>query len=229
MSYLKIKLEADRNIALDLEKAIRVIQQDARDVTYGIASGAQRLTWYGSCAFDDYKDVCKQLRQEDVRIVAALREVYRRNDVVLDMVEIYFRKKINKISEQGHKKIADVIIEKGIGYASDKTGKTALALVIARLITASYRFSQSHTSIINKTSLRVLSVLSFYGKIQTASLAARRLRIADTDYYFELYQQNLDLLYFLIEPEMSKIIYMTRSGTCNEDEIIFLLNEILQK
>lgn len=173
--------------------------------------------------------MCKQLTQEDYRMVAALREVYRRHDVVLDMVSIYFRKKIDKINEKGHRKIIDAILEKGINYASDKTGKTALALAVARLITASYRFSQSHTSIINKTSLRIVSVLSFYGKIQTASLAARRLRITEPDYYFALYQQNLELLYFLIEPEMSKIIAMTRSGSDNEDEIIYLLNEMLQK
>lgn len=44
MSYLKYKLEADRNIALDLEKAIHVIQQDARDITRSVASGAERLS-----------------------------------------------------------------------------------------------------------------------------------------------------------------------------------------
>lgn len=229
MSYLKIKLEADRNIAENLDKAIKVVQQDTFDVAHGFSSGAERLSWYGSGFFEDYKDVCNQLTQEDYRMVGALREVYRRNDVVLDMVEIYFRKKLSRINPEGHKKILDIIISKGVKYSSDKVGKTALALVLARLVTASHRFSNSHINIINKTSLRIVSVISFYGKMQIAALKARKLRFEDPQYYFELYNENIELLFFLIEPEMTKIIREMRSGSNNEEEIIFLMNKILQK
>lgn len=162
-------------------------------------------------------------------MVGALREVYRRNDVVLDMVEIYFRKKLSRINPEGHKKILDIIISKGVKYSSDKVGKTALALVLARLVTASHRFSNSHINIINKTSLRIVSVISFYGKLQIAALTARKLRFEDPQYYFELYNENIELLFFLIEPEMTKIIREMRSGSNNEEEIIFLMNKILQK
>lgn len=229
MSYLKMKLQADRNIALDLEKALRVIQQDALNTARGLSSGAERLSWYGSCMFEDYRDVCKQLTQEDMRMLSTLRQVYRRHDVVLDMVEIYFRKKLSRISEQGQQKIINAIIDKGIKYASEKAGKTALALLIAQLITASHKFRTSHINLINTTSLTAVRVISFYGKMQKAALSTRKLRFNDAEYYFDLYNQNLELLYFLIEPEMTKIIFMIKSGSNKEDEIIYLMNEMLSK
>lgn len=93
MSYLKLKLQADRNIALNLEKALVQLQEEIRTTGTVVVSGLERASWYGSCLFDDYKDVCKRLTKEDVRMFAALPQVFSRHDVILDMVEIYFRKK----------------------------------------------------------------------------------------------------------------------------------------
>lgn len=70
---------------------------------------------------------------------------------------------------------------------------------------------------------------SFYGKMQKAAMAARRLKNIEPEYYWELYNEKIESLYFLIEPEMSKIIYMTNSGYYNEDDVIYLLNQVLKK
>lgn len=93
MSYLKLKLQAERTIALNFEKALIELQQTTLDTGRSVLSGAQRASGYGSCFFDDYKDVCKQLKREDLRYLKQLRMLFSRQDVVLDMVEIYFRKK----------------------------------------------------------------------------------------------------------------------------------------
>ena len=45
-----------------------------------------------------------------------------------------------------------------------------------------------------------------YSKAQVAALAANKLKFQDSEYYQALYQQNLEMLYFLIEPQMTKII-----------------------
>lgn len=65
--------------------------------------------------------------------------------------------------------------------------------------------------------------------MQTAALSARKLQFSDPNYYSALYKENLELLYFMIEPEMKKILYLTNSGSNNEEEIIFLMNKILTK
>ncbi|MBH2758659.1 hypothetical protein [Serratia ureilytica] len=229
MSYLKLKMQADRAIALSIEKSLVQIKKDTSSTVQSVRSGAERASWYGSCLFDDYKDVCKQLRQEDTRMLLSIRQVYQRKDVVLDMVEIYFNIKLSRISGPGQHKIMQTITEKLANHASEKFSKLSVAYTLAKLITESHDFKESHINIINKSSLVAVSVLSFYGKMQTAALSARKLQFSDPNYYSALYKENLELLYFMIEPEMKKIIYLTNSGSNNEEEIIFLMNKILTK
>ncbi|HCR3021526.1 hypothetical protein [Serratia marcescens] len=229
MSYLKLKMQADRAIALSIERSLVQLKKDTTSTVQSVRSGAERASWYGSCLFDDYKDVCKQLRQEDTRMLLSIRQVYQRKDVVLDMVEIYFKIKLSRISVPGQHNIIRTISEKLASHASDKFSKLSIAYTIAKLITESHDFKASHINIINKSSLVAVSVLSFYGKMQTAALSARKLQFSDPNYYSALYKENLELLYFMIEPEMNKIIYLTNSGASDEEEIIFLMNKILTK
>ena len=226
-AYLKLKMQTDKTIAENLEKALIQLKEEMTQTVKNVQSGAERASWYGSCLFDDYKDVCNQLRNEDSRMLSAVRQVYQRDDVVLDMVELYFRKVIYKISPQGQKNILFLITEKLAKHASDKASKLSLSYLIAKIITESHEFNDSHIKIINKTSLVAVNVLSFYGKMQNAAMSARRLRFQDPDYYWSLHNEKLEMLYYIIEPNMSKIIQLINSGSSNEEEITFLLNEII--
>lgn len=229
IAYLKQKMQADRIIALKVENALVEIKQDLRETADTLYSGVERVSWYGSCLFDDYKDVCRQLRKEDYRMLIAVKQVYLRDDVVFDMVEIFFKKKLIRISEEKQNIILQEVAKKIAEHASIKFIKLSLAYVIAKIVRTSRDFNDSHTKIINKGSLAVVQVGSFYGKMQKAAMAARRLKNIEPEYYWELYNEKIESLYFLIEPEMSKIIYMTNSGYYNEDDVIYLLNQVLKK
>ncbi|MFP9227557.1 hypothetical protein [Pectobacterium cacticida] len=229
IAYLKQKMQADRIIALKIENALVEINQDIKETADTLYSGIERASWYGSCLSDDYKDVCRQLRSEDYRMLIAVRQVYLRDDVVLDMVEIFFKKKLMKISEEKQGNILKEISKKIAEHASVKFSKLSLDYVIAKIARTSGSFNDSHTKIINKGSLAVVQVGSFYGKMQKAAMAVRRLKNIAPEYYWELYNERIELLYFLIEPEMSKIIYMTNSGYYNEEDVIYLVNQVLRK
>ncbi|MDK6769615.1 hypothetical protein QP380_30465, partial [Klebsiella aerogenes] len=62
-----------------------------------------------------------------------------------------------------------------------------------------------------------------------AASAANRLKFQDPAYYQALYKENIEMLYFLIEPQMSEIIYQINSGDNNEEKIGDALYEILRK
>ncbi|NUU66313.1 hypothetical protein HQN64_09345 [Enterobacteriaceae bacterium BIT-l23] len=226
-SYLKLKMQADRTLAMNIEQAVVEVGRTIADTARNVQSGAQRASWYASCLVDDYKNVCQQLTTEDTRMLLAVRQVYQRDDVVLDMVELFFRKELKKISPQGQQSIGYSISEKLASHASDKASKKALSFLIAKVITSSHRFKQSYVNMINKSSMTAVNVLSFYGKMQTAAMAARRLQFDDPTYYNELYNQKIELLYYIIEPEMSKVIRLIKSGSSNEEEIIYLMNKML--
>ncbi|WP_239101915.1 hypothetical protein [Pantoea agglomerans] len=145
------------------------------------------------------------------------------------MVEIYFRKKLSRIGDTGIQNIQRLLAEKASDYAFDKFSKLAIAQLIALVITQFRDFKQSHINVINATSSYAVTAFKFYGKFEVATKAARKLRFDDAEYYFDLYNANLEMFYYLIEPEMSRIIYLKNSGSTSEEQILNLLNKILIK
>lgn len=54
-------------------------------------------------------------------------------------------------------------------------------------------------------------VLRFFGVQQKCALAARHLKAVDSDYYWILYQAKLEMLYYFVEPAISKMISRAKS------------------
>ncbi|OAT75485.1 hypothetical protein A9B99_14310 [Mangrovibacter phragmitis] len=82
---------------------------------------------------------------------------------------------------------------------------------------------------INRFSSLFIAGTSIYGKAHFAACAVNRLRFQDLEYYHLLYKENLEMLYFIIEPHMKKIIYQIQSGDNKPEVIGDALYEILKK
>ncbi|AYA14498.1 hypothetical protein AM452_10670 [Enterobacter cloacae] len=199
-----------------------------------VKQGTQRLVSYGACLMPDeyYRNACRDTWREDKRLVLALGEIYNRKDVTLDMVEIYFRKTLIRLGEQ---KSTDLItnihnlLGKAADHASAKASKLALSFTLANLIINSKDFKQNHIRLVNSFSTWFVNGATLYSKAQVAASAANRLKFQDPQYYQALYKENIEMLYFLIEPQMSEIIYQVNSGDNNEQVIGDALYEILRK
>lgn len=232
--YAKTKLQSERNIALALTKALREIHATNMQTIESVKLGAERIINHGSCVIPDdyYRDACRELINEDRRLVLSLAEIYNRNDVALDMVEIYFRKTLKRLGEQKSLSLRDYLIkavgDKAYEYA-EKASKLALSLTIAKLILSSGEFQASHMRMVSSLSSMFINGAVVYSKAQIASMAANKLKFQDAAYYQALYKENLEMLYFLIEPQMSKIIYQIESGGNNEEIIGDALYELLKR
>ncbi|MEB8255357.1 hypothetical protein NGI13_07225 [Enterobacter asburiae] len=179
-----------------------------------------------------YRNACRDTWREDKRLVLALGEIYNRKDVTLDMVEIYFRKTLNRLGEQKSKDMITNIhnlLGKAAEHASAKASKLALSFTLANLIINSRDFKQNHIRLVNSFSTWFVNGATLYSKAQVAASAANRLKFQDPQYYQALYKENIEMLYFLIEPQMSEIIYQVNSGDNNEQVIGDALYEILRK
>jgi len=96
-SHLKVKMESERSAALALDKAAEAFRTGSTQVLNDVRDGFERVTWYGSCPFDRYNDVCSELNNENKRFFLSISEVYKRNDVILDMVKIYLNYELDKV------------------------------------------------------------------------------------------------------------------------------------
>ena len=196
--------------------------------------GGQRLINYGSCLIpnDDYRSTCYEQWQEDKRFFLCFSEMYKRNDVVLDMVELYFRKTLSRLGEEKSFNLVSFIKKKIGDKAHDaavKSSKLAMSLTISKLIIDSADFQESHIKMVNNMSTWFVKGAAMYSKIQITALAANRLKFQDAAYYQSLRNEKLEMLYFLIEPQMSKVIYQVESGGNNEEVVADALYEMLKR
>lgn len=233
-AYLKLKMQANRQLAIALTNSLNDIYSDQISTIENLKLGGQRLINYGSCLVPNeyYRSSCRDTWKEDRRLVISLSEIYKRNDVTLDMVEIYFRKILTRLGDEKSNNLVSHIqklLGKAVEYASVKANKLALSFTIANLVLGSADFKKKHIKIINSFSTWFVNATTLYAKAQIAASAADRLKFQDASYYQALYKENLEMLYFLIEPQMSEIIYQVNSGDNNEEKIADALYEILRK
>lgn len=233
-NYLQLKMQSNKQLAIALTNLLRDMHEDHMATLEKVKQGTQRLVSYGACLMPDeyYRNACRDTWREDKRLVLALGEIYNRKDVTLDMVEIYFRKTLNRLGEQKSKDlIANIhnLLGKAAEHASAKASKLALSFTLANLIINNRDFKQNHIRLVNSFSTWFVNGATLYSKAQVAASAANRLKFQDPQYYQALYKENIEMLYFLIEPQMSEIIYQVNSGDNNEQVIGDALYEILRK
>lgn len=233
-NYLKLETPSDRRMAIALTKALREIHASHMETVANVKLGSQRLINYGSCLVPDeyYGSTCHEQWSEDKRLYLSLLERYKRNDVVLDMVQLYFQKTFKRLGDEKSNTLVSYIKQK-IGEkayeAADRSSKLALSLTIAKLIVSSTDFQESYIKKVNEMSTWFVKATALYAKAQIAALAANKLKFQDAEYYQLLYREKLEMLYFLIELQMSKIIYEVESGRNNEEVIGDALYEILKR
>lgn len=233
-NYLQLKMQSNKQLAIALTNSLRDMHEDHMATLEKVKQGTQRLVSYGACLMPDeyYRNACRDTWREDKRLVLALGEIYNRKDVTLDMVEIYFRKTLIRLGEQKSKDLITNIhnlLGKAADHASAKASKLALSFTLANVIINSKDFKQNHIRLVNSFSTWFVNGATLYSKAQVAASAANRLKFQDPQYYQALYKENIEMLYFLIEPQMSEIIYQVNSGDNNEQVIGDALYEILRK
>ncbi|MGV7093416.1 hypothetical protein [Siccibacter turicensis] len=232
-AYLKFKLDSDKKLSTLLTRSAKSLGQGLYDMTNEAMAGAERASWYLSCLVPGQSDICSELRHEDLRWIRSMVKAKSKNDVIFDMVELYFKRKIANITPAVEKSLLLKITEKlsalAANKASDTLNKKTLAYFLTVMILSSYDFKEALSKTIIKTVGSLVGAASFYGKVQISAMAARRLKAIHPKYYWDLYNNDIEMLYYLIEDPMSKIMYIIDSGSTDEEEITFLVNELVRK
>lgn len=187
-NYLQLKMQSNKQLAIALTNSLRDMHEDHMATLEKVKQGTQRLVSYGACLMPDeyYRNACRDTWREDKRLVLALGEIYNRKDVTLDMVEIYFRKTLNRLGEQKSKDLITNIhnlLGKAAEHASAKANKLALSFTLANLIINSRDFKQNHIKLVNSFSTWFVNGATLYSKAQVAASAANRLKFQDPQYY----------------------------------------------
>ncbi|WP_158782677.1 hypothetical protein [Pantoea sp. BAV 3049] len=199
------KLQADKQLAILLDKGVQGSGRMALEQANKIASGFTRLTWYSSCFFENYQDVCSNLKHEDIRFIKALVKLTLHPDVVFNIVQIMVKDMLGGQSEEKINKIHLILLQKGAGFASSRYTSKAFTFSISTAICSGFGMRIAIDSFTTSVSKWGVLAVGVYSYVKVAADAASRLKSRKPMVYAALYQAELEMLYFIIEPIFSKI------------------------
>ncbi|AEX50759.1 LOW QUALITY PROTEIN: hypothetical protein Rahaq2_0852 [Rahnella aquatilis CIP 78.65 = ATCC 33071] len=189
-------LQANKILALKLDHAVTAVGQQVANQVETLGKGATRLLYYTSCFTDEYNDVCQKQKTEDLRFRNGVIRIIQNGDVVYNMLHIYFEEifkyKTNDQLEYIKKQLmaVNVHIRRQLTYRGRIcfSGRIGLSL------------SVQLSSLTGRAAGTVAGVVTTYGLVQKAVDSAHRLSVRYPAYYAALYAQELEMMYFLIEP-----------------------------
>lgn len=224
-SILKFRMENDRKAAIALNRAVNGVEQNNRSVLGDVHSGLERASWYSSCFFDSYADVCAQLKTEDKRFLKNIFEIYKQKDIIADIIRMYLAEELKFINNHQIGSLNAALAKALSNYYGGMSTKVSMANALSIIVVNSFNFKHEVMAQINKYALLVVTVASLYGKIQAAAMAARNLKILSPTLYATLYNNNMEMLYFLVSDKINKALIKSM-GLRGEERIVSIMKSL---
>lgn len=95
-SVLKFRTRFERDAAIALDKAVTGVRANSMGSMNNVKSGVERASWYSSCLFDKYENVCSELKNEDARVIKSVFEIYKRRNIIADIIRMYIEEELKK-------------------------------------------------------------------------------------------------------------------------------------
>lgn len=235
------KLEAENYLALVLEKGVKEVGREALKQGELIYNGVERLSWYSSCLTENYQDVCEKIRKEDVRFIRSIlkiiptfhfklphigfefgekknnySDVQVKDNVIKYMLKIFTEDVFSEIHYERRLNLNRILTKLSADYATVNFTNRSIAYSIASAIYMSAGLRATLESTLTSISRKSITVLGGYGYVKIAIDAADRLKLINPILYTKFYNTEVEMLYFLIEPVVTKIDHKFRHALTDE-------------
>jgi len=228
-------LQAEKILALKLDKALAGVKNNVTSTLKQMGNGVTRASYYTSCFMDNYQDVCAKLKHDDIRFVSGLIQLYKDRDVIFEMIRLYIEVHFKNKTEGRVQNILRKLVSAGVYLSTTGTTNRLLITSVAIAVCQSYSFhaiiherlSQARTLILKRSVTASAISLSVYGLVHEASNCAENLKKFNAYYYQALYERNLEMMYFLIEPLISRSPYLNPM-LISDDELVDLIIRLMR-
>ncbi|MGB8666748.1 MAG: hypothetical protein WCD24_18700 [Serratia inhibens] len=214
MSYNTLilkKIEAEKYLSQLLSNSISEVAFQTVKQAQLISSGFSRLTWYSSCFTDNYQAVCSRLKKEDIRFSKAIVHLIKRQDIVREMVEVFVGYMVNNLSDERVRNIARILAKSGASFTASTVTNLSFRYSISAAVCMGIGIRSAIDSALTVWMGRGVIAAGIYGYVQTAADSAEKLASRKPVYHSALYALELEMLYFLIEPVITKIDTFSQS------------------
>jgi len=225
------RIGSDKDLALRLDRAVAGVKDGAIEYLNNLGDATTRLLYYTSCFTDNYQDVCKRLSIEDKRFVDGIYQLVTHRDIIFRMIRLYIETLLNGKSEDRKINILEKAIHITTPYSIKQISKIGLLYAVAKYICIGNKMNSAvHNAFINKIAGKgaiALFVLNTYSLVQHAADSANRLKNNRPLFYHALYMEHLEMMYFLIEPVITKSGYFN-IGSASDDDITEALIKMMK-
>ncbi|MGC1001203.1 hypothetical protein H0Z11_10655 [Pantoea agglomerans] len=193
-------LQENDILAKQLDHALLDVKDAVSNQINTIGAGARRALYYTSCFTDEYNDVCQKQKTEDIRFAKGIYHILRHEDIVYEMLSIYFKEAFRNKTHEQLEHIKRLLMEVNIHIAASSLTNYGFVLATAAAVSFGLNINLDMAALTGRISGGVIVLSGFYGVAQNAADSAHRLNIQCPTYYGALYAQELEMMYFLIEP-----------------------------
>lgn len=193
-------LQSNKILALKLDHAVTGIGNAISNQIDTIGAGAKRALYYTSCFTDEYQDVCRQQKTEDIRFANGIYHLLQHNDVVYEMLKIYFEEIFKYKTSDQIEHIKQTLMAVNIHIAASSLTSNGFTLAVATSVAVGLNLSLDMSTLIGRSAGGGIAAVGLYGVVQKAADSAYRLHYTWPAYYAVLYANELEMMYFLIEP-----------------------------
>ncbi|WP_239954808.1 hypothetical protein [Pantoea sp. Z09] len=197
-------LQANNILALKLDHAVTGVAGKVSKQIETVGKGVTRLVYYTSCFTDEYNDVCQQQKREDIRFRDAAYKIANHIDVVYEMLKLYFEEILRYKTSNQLEYIKQSLMAVNVHIAASSLTSAGFYLAVASAVRIGLNLSLALSALAGRWGVRGMATIGIYGVVQQAAESAHRLQIQFPAYYAALYAQELEMLYFLIEPVFKK-------------------------
>lgn len=220
-------LQANKVLALKLDHALTGVGNAVSNQIETIGAGATRALYYTSCFTDEYQDVCQQQKSEDIRFKNGVIYLLRHGNVAYDMLKIYFEETFKYKTSEQLERIKQMLMAVNIHIAASSLTNMGFALATASFVAAGMNLSLELSALVGRRTGQVVGAIGLYGVVQKAADSARRLHITHPEYYSALYAQELEMMYFLIEPLFERAEAF-KAQWVSDDEIADIITRMIR-
>ncbi len=193
-------LQSNKILALKLDHALTGVRTAVSNQIEMIEAGTTRALYYTSCFTEEYQDVCQQQKIEDIRFSKAVAHVIQQGNVIYDMLKIYFEEIFKYKTSDQIERIKQMLMAVNVHIAASSLTNAGFALAAASSVAVGMNLSLNMSAFAGRTANTVVVGAGLYGVVQKAADSAHRLHFTYPAYYAALYVQELEMMYFLIEP-----------------------------
>lgn len=202
------KIGTDEHLAARLDQAFAGVKDEFMKSLNNMNDGAKRILYYTSCLTDNYQDVCSKLKEEDKRFFLGLYHLVKDTDVVFHMIYIYIKTLLKNRNAQQKKTILERVVPITTNYSVGQASDAALMYAVTKAICLTYEMNVAVESSLGKAiagrAAFVTFVLGSEGTIKQSADSANNLKKMCPQFYNALYEETLEMLYFSIEPIITK-------------------------